>query len=143
MSDWEPILLVEDNDDDALLVQRTLTSAGVRNPVHRVTEGDAAIYYLRERLELSLHKPLPTLVLLDLKLNGLSGMEVLEWIRAQPSLADLRVIVLTSHDGLREVNRAYALGAKSFLLKPLEIEDARSFKSFLEAHGIIKQASAA
>ena len=129
-----PILLVEDNDDDAMLIQRTLKSAGVTNPVHRLSDGDAAILYLRKRIKSRIENSLPKLVLLDLRMSGIQGLEVLQWIRQQPALARLRVVVLTVQNDLREVNRAYALGANSFLVKPLEIEDAQSFRAFLNAH---------
>jgi len=132
-----PILLIEDNDDDAMLIQRTLKSAGVTNPIRHLSDGDAAILYFRKRLKSPTEKPLPSLVLLDLRLAGRQGVEVLQWIRQQPALARLRVVVLTAHHDLREVNRAYALGANSFLVKPLEIEDVKSFRTFLDAHILV------
>src|SRR6185437_9957091 len=60
---------------------------------------------------------------LDLKMPGHSGMEILRWLRAQPGLATLRVVVLTSSEQLRDVNDAYRLGANSFLMKPYDFED--------------------
>lgn len=68
--------------------------------------------------------PLPALVLLDIKLPGVDGFEVLRWIRAQSNFARLCVVMLTSSDEVRLVNRAYQLGANSFLVKPLEFWNA-------------------
>src|SRR4029450_8122745 len=65
----------------------------------------------------------PELILLDLKLPGLSGLDVLRWIRAQARFFALPVIVLTSSDDIRDVNSAYALGANSFLVKPTDFND--------------------
>jgi len=64
--------------------------------------------------------PLPNLVLLDIKMPGMNGFEVLKWIRHQPSLAGLCVVMLTSSDQIRDANKAYQFGANSFLVKPLD-----------------------
>jgi CheY-like chemotaxis protein len=71
--------------------------------------------------------PFPELVLLDLKLVQMDGFEVLKWVRAHPHFKDLRVVVLTSSSNIRDVNKAYQLGANSFLVKPLELENIASF----------------
>src|SRR5437868_2030655 len=98
MPDQALILLVEDKEDDIVLIRRALAKAGVVNPLQVVRDGDEAIEYLagerkyRNREEY----PLPQLVLLDLKLPGMDGFEVLRWIRGQPGLSSLRVVVLTS-----------------------------------------------
>ena len=117
-------LLVEDDENDVLLIQRAFRKAHMANPVHVVRDGDEAVAYLagsgeyadRERF------PLPMLVLLDLKLPRRSGFEVLEWLRAQPGLRRLPVVVLTSSDQAVDVNRAHDLGANSNLVKPGSIE---------------------
>ena len=118
-------LLVEDNEDHVLLFKRSFSKSNVLNPLQVVRNGYEAICYLdgsgryRNREEF----PLPALVLLDLKMPGIDGFEVLTWIRQQPSFKALRVIVLTSSDEIRDVNRAYQLGANSFLVKPMDLED--------------------
>jgi CheY-like chemotaxis protein len=118
-------LLVEDNEDHILLFKRAFSKSNVLNPLHVVRNGHEAMCYLqgsgryRDRDEF----PLPALVLLDLKLPGIDGFEVLSWIRQQPLFKTLRVIVLTSSNEIRDVNRAYQLGANSFLVKPAELED--------------------
>ena len=114
------ILLVEDELDDAQLLVRAFRKAGIANPVQHVDDGDKAIAYLagqepyadRER-----HAD-PTVILLDLKLPRRSGFEVLQWLRAQPGLRRLPVVVLTSSGQTADVNRAYDLGANSYLVKP-------------------------
>jgi|SRR5690348_1028830 len=129
------ILVVEDDENDAVLIRRTLTRAGVPNPRQFVKSGEAAISYLvgvgayadRKR------HPLPGLVLLDLRMPGMDGLEVLRWIRQHPFYRDLRVVVLTSSDELRDVNEAYRLGANSFLVKPLEFQNVDALFATLGA----------
>jgi CheY-like chemotaxis protein len=119
------ILLAEDTEDDVLLIRRALFKGGVSNPVQVVRNGAEAISYLKGEAEFTDRDeyPLPELMLLDLKMPIVDGFEVLRWVRRQPLLAALRVLVLTSSDSLRDVNLAYRLGANSFLVKPFEFED--------------------
>lgn len=121
MTEESAILLVEDNEDDVILMKHALHTAGVANPVFRVSDGAMAVDYLAGRGEYADRGkyPLPTVVFLDLKLPFMMGHEVLEWIRRQPSLEGLLVLVLTSSDEPSDVRRCYALGANSYLVKPL------------------------
>lgn len=125
MPDRALILLVEDNDDDALLIRRAFKRAGVLNPVYVVRDGDAAIAYLSGDCEYSnrTEYPLPKLILLDLNLPGIDGFDVLAWIRHQPGMSWIPVVILTASDGVYRMNRAYALGANSFLVKPADFEN--------------------
>ena len=125
MPDLALILLVEDKEDDILLVRRAFSKGGILNPLHVVRDGDEAIEYLsgdgkyRNRAEY----PLPQLMLLDLKMPGTDGFEVLQWVRKQPRLGSLVVVVLTSSVAIRDINRAYRMGANSFLVKPMDFEN--------------------
>lgn len=74
-------------------------------------------------------------MLLDLKMPGMSGFELLAWIRRQPQLKNLRVVVLTASDEIRDATEAYRLGANSFLVKPVELETAQLFTT-LRANGV-------
>src|SRR5258705_12172576 len=112
------ILLAEDREDDILLVQRAFAKGEIANPLFVVRDGDEAICYLSgigkygNRAEY----PLPDLLLLDLKMPRTDGFEVLRWVRQQPGLSALRIVVLTSSENIRDVNQAYRLGANSFLV---------------------------
>lgn len=118
------ILLVEDNADDAALLRRAFIKARVTNPLHLARSGEEALAYLSgsgryaDRNEF----PLPSLVLLDLNMPGMDGFGVLRWIRQDPVLKGLRVVVLSSSDSMRDVNQAYQLGANSFLIKPADFD---------------------
>ncbi len=119
------ILLVEDDPNDVLLIQRAFQKAGLRNTLKVVRDGEHAIEYLsgqgpyanRERF------PLPFLVLLDLKMPGTDGFEVLRWVRGEPELKRLLVVVLTSSNLQADVDRAYEMGANSYLVKPVEFDE--------------------
>jgi CheY-like chemotaxis protein len=120
MSISHTILLVEDNRNDILLMQRAFRKANIITPLQVVEDGDGAVQYLlgeRQYADRSLY-PLPAVILLDLKLPRLSGFEVLEWRQQQPELRRLPVVVLTSSGEMSDVHRAYDLGANSYLVKP-------------------------
>lgn len=119
------ILLVEDDPNDVTLIERAFRKANIVNPLQIVTDGEKAVAYLagqepytdRERY------PLPALVLLDLKLPRKSGHEVLEWLRVQPNLQRIPVVVLTGSKEPADINLAYDLGANSYLIKPVAFDD--------------------
>ena len=115
------LLLVEDDSNDVLLIQRAFQKASMANPLQVVTDGEEAVAYLSGEGHYGDRQkhPLPMLVLLDLKLPRKSGLEVLEWLRGQPGLKRLPVVVLTSSKESGDVNRAYDLGANSYLVKPV------------------------
>jgi CheY-like chemotaxis protein len=125
MPEQAVILLAEDEEDYVLLIKHAFLQAKIPNPLYVVWNGQEAIAYLMGAGAYSnrAEYPLPDLFLLDLKMPRVNGFEVLEWLREQPSLAALRVLVLTSSEDLRDVNRAYQLGANSFLVKPLDFQD--------------------
>jgi len=125
MSEQSVILLVEDAEDDILLIQKALAKGQVTHPLQIVRGGEEALAYLRGDGKYSSRAeyPLPELVLLDLKMPGMDGFEVLEWIRKHPTFRAMRVVVMTSSDEIRDVNRAYQLGANSFLVKPMDFQN--------------------
>jgi CheY-like chemotaxis protein len=113
------ILHVEDNPDDVMLMNLAFNRAGITARLHVVSDGDEAITALEQS---ALNGGAPVCVLLDVKLPRVSGLEVLAWIREQPSLRRLPVILLTSSSQTADINRAYDLGANSFLVKPPDLD---------------------
>jgi CheY-like chemotaxis protein len=115
------MLLVEDSQNDILLIERAVKQASLAATLTVVRDGDAAVEYLSGAGPYADRRrhPLPILMLLDLKLPRRSGLEVLEWRRQQPGLRRLPVAVLTSSNQMSDVNRAYDLGANSYLVKPV------------------------
>jgi len=124
MPDQALILIVDDSDDDCMLVQRAFIKAKVLNPLLMVRSGEEAIAYLSGTGKYAnrAEYPLPGLILLDIKMKGLDGLDVLRWTRSQPGLQGLRIVMLTSSDDMRDVNEAYRFGANSFLVKPVDSE---------------------
>jgi CheY-like chemotaxis protein len=123
----EPVILVaEDNDNDVALLLRAFQKGKLSNPVQVVRDGEQAIAYLQGegRFQNRAEYPLPSLLLLDLKMPRKDGFEVLEWIRRQEGLRALPVVVLTLSEELKDVNRAYQMGANSFLVKPIDFLDS-------------------
>jgi CheY-like chemotaxis protein len=114
------VLVAEDDPSDAFFLERAFTMAAVRTALHFVRDGQEAIDYLEggQRYSDRQTYPLPDLILLDLKMPRLNGFDVLDWLRRQPGLKRLLVTVLTSSDQPQDINRAYDLGANSYLLKP-------------------------
>lgn len=121
------VLHVEDEPSDRLIVSLAFQKAAPNVKLHAVVNGDDAICYLSGQgiyANRELH-PMPVLVLLDLKLPRKSGLEVLEWIRKQPSLSALPVFMLTSSQESSDLDRAYALGANSYLVKSVDLTEMR------------------
>ncbi|MBI3877423.1 MAG: response regulator [Verrucomicrobia bacterium] len=119
------ILLVEDNSNDVMLLQRAFTKVGLATALHVASDGEEAVAYLSGTGAFAdrAQHPLPTVMFLDLKLPKKSGHEVLEWLRAQPALRRLPVVVLSTSQQPADINLAYDLGANSYVVKPVHFDD--------------------
>src|SRR5579864_5000614 len=118
----KPILLVEDDENDVFFFQRAMSKAGMTNPVQVAGDGQEAIDYLRGAGKFADRSkfPLPELILLDLKLPFVMGLDVLRWIREQSELVPI-VIILSSSREEEDIAAAYKLGANAYLVKPVEV----------------------
>src|SRR5205809_3546545 len=114
------ILVAEDLPDDVLILKHAFAKAGINAPLHFVTDGQEAVEYLKGEQMFADRSsyPLPALLLLDLNMPRLNGFDVLKWVRGQAGLCRLPIVVFTSSEQPRDVNRAYELGANSYLVKP-------------------------
>ena len=124
MNENRTILLVDDSENDICLVRIAFTNAKLTNPIQEVHNGDEAIAYLQGEPPFDDRSkfPLPALMLLDLNMPTRNGFQVLEWLRAQPVLKRINVVILTASLREEDVDRAFDLGANSFLVKPSSIE---------------------
>jgi two-component system response regulator len=142
------ILQVEDDPNDVFLFQHAMTKAGVKNPVQVANDGQQAIDYLRGAGKFANRDkfPFPCLVLLDLKLPYVMGLDVLRWIRRQPGPA-LTVLMLTASGEEADIVSAYQLGANGFLTKPSEAHKlhdmVRAIKDFWLTHNTLPSDSSA
>ena len=120
-----PILIAEDDPNDALLLQRAMKKAGVNNPIRIVHDGEEAIAYLEGREPYSDRKtyPFPSFVWLDIKMPKKNGFDVLGWMQAHPKCSIIPCIVWSSSREERDVRVAYRLGANCFFCKPSTNEE--------------------
>jgi two-component system response regulator len=114
------ILLVEDNADDEQLTLRAMRQSEVPNIIRVARDGAEAIDFL---FGASAGRKFPDLVLLDLKLPKISGLEVLQRIRSEAATKTLPVVVLTSSDEERDIVESYSLGANSYIRKPVDFDE--------------------
>jgi CheY-like chemotaxis protein len=114
------LLVVDDDENDVRLLRRAFSKVGIDVAMEVVHDGEEAIQYLHgdDRFQDRQMFPIPRLLLLDLKMPRANGFEVLEWVRKQAGLRRMLVVVMTNSDEPEDVDRAYDLGANSFLKKP-------------------------
>ncbi len=124
MPEYTSILIVEDCEEDFETTKRAFRRAGLRNSLVHVWDGDEALDYLHERGEYAgPNKPArPAVILLDLNLPGTDGREVLEDIKSNDSLKSIPVIVLTTSSDKRDIDSCYAIGANTYVQKPVDAE---------------------
>lgn len=134
MADQAIILLADDNPADVLLTQRALRAANLENPVQMVSTGQEVIEYLTGAIHARFSGArIPLLILLDLDLPDLTGFEVLEWIRAQQTLAGVPVVIYTGSENASDANRAMHLGANSYWVKPSSFQGLVSLMQLLKS----------
>lgn len=121
-----PVLLVEDRLDDILITRRAWKAGQIKNPLFDVRDGEEALRFLHSQGEY-LDAPRPCLILLDLKMPRMDGLEFLKIIKEDNSLKKIPVIVLTTSNRSKDVERAYQLGCNSYIVKPV------TFLNFIKA----------
>ena len=117
------ILVVEDDPNDALLLRLAFKKARSSATLHFALNGPEAIRYLSGRGRYGARFAIPDLFLVDLKLPGMSGFEVLDWVRQRPSLHLMLVGVLSGSEYQEEIQKAYGLGASFYIIKPNDLDD--------------------
>jgi CheY-like chemotaxis protein len=122
-----PVLMIEDEESDAILVQRALCKEQINNLVRVVPDGVEAVKYMRgegiyqDRSEY----PLPGVILIDMKMPRKNGLEVLEWLRHYPESSAIPIIILSGSQEANDVTKAYQMGANAFMAKPTSFNDLR------------------
>lgn len=121
----ETILIVEDEESDILFLKRAFAKVGVPNPLHAVTNGEEAVAYLQGTppfTDRSVH-PFPRVIITDLKMPQMGGLELLRWLNEHPEHRVIPTIVFTSSTSQADVNEAFNLGAGAYIVKPVEFRE--------------------
>lgn len=135
----DPVLVVDDDPVAVELICRFLAKLRLANPVVGLSTGDRAVAHLTGVLSGTTIGALPALVLLDHTMPGRSGLEVLRWIKGQPGLATVPVVMLTGASEVDDINEAYDLGVASYLVKPVGFEALGDVLRSLEAPWTIRR----
>jgi CheY-like chemotaxis protein len=124
MNEQQTILLVDDSQDNRILMREAFAMAKCNHPLQEASNGEEAIAYLKGEGPYSDRNkfPLPIVMLLDLNMPKRNGFDVLAWVRAQPMLKRLAIIIVTASMRSEDVERAFDLGATSYLVKPISLE---------------------
>ena len=119
------VLQIEEDSNDMLLLQHAITEAALDVTLHSVPDGEAAITYLKGATPYHDRKkhPMPDLILSDLKMRGKDGLEMVQWLRQQPELKFIPVIILTSSGSEQDMRRAYEKGVNSYLIRPVNFKE--------------------
>jgi CheY-like chemotaxis protein len=113
------VLIVDDDEGHAILIRENLEAAGLRTRIEHFSDGQAVLDFFAKN---NSHPPDTYLVLLDIRMPKVDGIEVLRRLKSDPALANLPVIMLTTTDDTREINRCYALGCNGYIQKPVDYE---------------------
>jgi two-component system, response regulator len=116
------ILLIEDNDDHAELIMRCFENHGLANTIRHIRDGEQALHYLFNEVgkEDPTENPMPGLILLDLRIPKIDGLEVLKRIKGSESFKQIPVVVLTSSENDKDIRAAYENYANSYMVKPVD-----------------------
>lgn len=130
------ILVADDDENDLTAICHTLRSAGVKNSLITVGDGDEVIAYFKGDNKYADRNafPIPSVLLIDLKMRRIGGFEVLRWIREQGNFTETLVVVLSGHGELENVRLAYQSGARSFLTKPCHMDDVKNLVQVYSSH---------
>lgn len=130
----QSILLIEDNAMDVDLTRRVFARRQLSNPMVVLRDGEEALAYLQGW---RLGDDLPAIVLLDLKLPRVDGLEVLRQLKAHPNFQSVPVIVLTTSSEASDIHAAYSLGANSYIVKPVDFEKFLIVAEQIEAYWLL------
>jgi len=123
------VLIAEDNEDDAFLLEHAFRNIGLQNPIQIVSDGEQVIRYLRGDGKFSDRQqfPFPSILFLDIKMPKMTGFDVLEWIRDHPDCHLMPTMIFSTSSHESDVTRAYQCGANAYLVKPPTIGELETF----------------
>jgi CheY-like chemotaxis protein len=124
--------VAEDEETDVMLLKRAFKSAGVDDEIRFVSDGEEAIKVLNELAQIPRGR-LPALVILDLNMPRMGGLEVLKWMRSQPEVRNVPVVVFSSSASQKEIDEVYAAGANAYVLKPPSLAERATIACFFKS----------
>jgi CheY-like chemotaxis protein len=118
------VLLAEDEEDDVFFLKRALNKSRITDPLHVVNDGEHAVDYIRGERDYGNRRrhPMPDIMIVDLKMPGKSGFEVLNWLRRESRCRSMPLIILSSSPEPRDIARAYEFGANAYLVKSSDMD---------------------
>lgn len=124
----EPLLVVEDSNEDFRLLQRLMQRFEVKNPIYRCSDGDELLNYLYREGVYQNHKkaPRPSVILLDLNLPGVDGRYVLERIKQDTTFREIPIVVFTTSSNPEDIELCYQKGANGYLIKPMDYKELQN-----------------
>ncbi|BAZ50911.1 response regulator receiver protein [Nostoc sp. NIES-4103] len=139
----EPLLVVEDSNEDFKMLQRLMRRMAVQNPIYRCTNGDEVLEFLHQQKSdrPSIGEaansfdiiPRPSVILLDLNLPGIDGRDILERLKQDRSLKEIPIVVFTTSSNPRDIEYCYQKGANGYLVKPMNAQQLqKTIKAFVE-----------
>jgi len=136
MSSQPAVLVADDDANDVFFLRRAFQKAGFSYPILEVSDGERAICYLSgsDGFADRTRFPIPSLLFLDLKMPKVSGFEVLEWLQKHHDLATMKVVVLSSSNLPTDMQKAHALGAHDYRVKPADIDDMITMVKDVASH---------
>lgn len=125
---YEPVLVVEDSNEDFKMLQRLMRRMAVQNPIHRCIDGDDVLDYLHRQGIYADSKiaPRPSVILLDLNLPGTDGRDVLDKLKQSPNFREIPIVVFTTSSNPEDVELCYRKGANGYLIKPMDSEELQN-----------------
>jgi CheY-like chemotaxis protein len=128
----QPLLVVEDSNDDFKMLQRLMRRLSVQNPIYRCTNGDAALEFLDRTVEQTVDHPRPSVILLDLNLPGVDGRAVLEEVKQNQCFKEIPIVIFTTSSNPQDIQFCYEKGANGYLIKPMDaVELQKTVQAFV------------
>lgn len=131
----QPLLIIEDSDEDFAALQRMIVKAQIPNPIYRCEDGEEALLFLyrQEEYEDESLSPRPSLIVLDLNLPGTDGREVLAQIKKDKDLQTIPVVIFSTSSNPKDINTCYRCGVSGYMVKPMDLNRLNDVvKTFLE-----------
>jgi CheY-like chemotaxis protein len=124
----EPLLVVEDSNEDFTMLQRLMRRMAVQNPIYRCSNGDEVLEYLQREGNYGNPKaaPRPSVILLDLNLPGIDGRDVLERLKQDSNFREIPIVVFTTSSNPQDIELCYQKGANGYLIKPINSEELQN-----------------